>query len=371
MSIAAKTVVVALLFTALALTASSKSTAADDAIALPTAAAWPEADKLFRNDPSWVGGDDATSVALSDDRIAWLFADSFVDPTARHKRPGSKLIRNSIGIQRGANPATATIKFHWHETDGAPSSFFAEKDKEWYWPGGATLVDKRLIIFLMRVHKAEGGLGFAAFGAAVAVIDNPQAEPNDWQIKVTYLPTNTQHVILGSGCAFVERDHLYAFGATEPGKHDVYATRWPLTDIAASKFDDPEWWTGDSTGWIAQSKLKTPPQKCFGDGQTEFTIHFLKQFDRYLEFQATGFGGADLSMRSAAKFTGEWSKLRTIYPPPEKNRAKIMIYAAKAHPELGGADLALTYNTNSFDFAELVNDDSLYYPRFVRLAFPR
>jgi hypothetical protein len=368
MNIIAKTRVVALL---LALIASSKSVVADDAIPLPQATAWPEADKLFRNDPRWVGGDDATSVDLGNGRIAWLFADSFVDPTAKHKRPGSKLIRNSIGIQQGANPAKATIKFYWRDTDGAPSSFFAEKNNEWYWPGGATLVDKRLIVFLMRVHEAKGSLGFAAFGAAVAVIDNLPAEPNDWQIKIVELPANQQRVILGSGCTFVENDHLYAFGATEPGKHDVYVTRWPIADIAASKFDDPEWWTGDSTGWGAQSKLKSMPQKCFADGQTEFTLQFVKRFNRYLEFQATGFGGADLDMRSAAQFTGPWSKPQTIYAPPEKARAKIMIYAAKAHPELAGADIVLTYNTNSFDFNELINDDALYYPRFVRLTFPR
>jgi hypothetical protein len=344
---------------------------ADDPIALPNATAWPEADKLFRNDPRWVGGDDATSVDLGDGRLAWLFADSFVDPTAKHKRPGSKLIRNSIGIQRGANPATAKIKFHWRETDGAPSSFFAEKDKEWYWHGGATLVDNRLIIFLMRVHEAEGSLGFVAFGAAVAVIDNPQAEPSDWKIKIVELPANNQHLILGSGCAFVENDHLYAFGSTEPGKHDVYVTRWPLADVAANKFDDPEWWTGDNAGWVAQTKLKTPPQKCFTDGSTEFTLHFVKRFNRYLEFQATGFGDADLDMRSATKFTGGWSNLQTIYAPPEKARKNIMIYAAKAHPELTGADIVLTYNTNSLEFNELINDDALYYPRFVRLTFPR
>jgi hypothetical protein len=45
-----------------------------------------------------------------------------------------------------------------------------------------------------------------------------------------------------------------------------------------------------------------------------------------------------------------------------------MIYAAKAHPELTGSDLVLTYATNSFDFGRHLSDSLLYYPRFVRLT---
>jgi hypothetical protein len=344
---------------------------AADELPLPVASAWPEADKLFRNDPHWVGGDDASSVDLGNGRIAWLFADSFIDTTGKHTRPGAKLVRNSIGIQSGADPSSARIKFYWGTTDGKPSSFFADTKTEWYWPGGAAMVEGRLIIFLMRVRGAEGGLGFEVFGSAVALIENPVAEPNEWRVQVILLPENKQCVVFGSGSTFVEEKFLYAFGSTEPGKHDVYVTGWPVADAAQGKFGEPQWWTGEREGWVPQSQLKSPPQICFDGAATEFTVHFDPQFKRYVEFQATGFGAAVLSMRSAAKFTGEWSKLRTIYAPPEKDRAKVMIYAAKAHPELKGADLVLTYATNSFDFAEMVKDQQLYYPRFVRLTFAR
>ena len=45
-----------------------------------------------------------------------------------------------------------------------------------------------------------------------------------------------------------------------------------------------------------------------------------------------------------------------------------MIYSAKAHPQLTGADLVLTYATNTFQFAEHLTDGSIYYPHFVRLT---
>jgi hypothetical protein len=57
-----------------------------------------------------------------------------------------------------------------------------------------------------------------------------------------------------------------------------------------------------------------------------------------------------------------------VYRPPEYYRPKVMIYAAKAHPELTGADLVLTYATNTFEFAEQLTDTLIYYPRFLRFA---
>jgi hypothetical protein len=57
-----------------------------------------------------------------------------------------------------------------------------------------------------------------------------------------------------------------------------------------------------------------------------------------------------------------------VYRPPEYHRANVMIYAGKAHPQLTGGDLVLTYATNTFQFVEHLTDSLIYYPRFVRLT---
>ena len=63
------------------------------------ASTWPEADRLFRGDLRWVGGDGAYSVDLGNDRILWLFGDSFI---AAASGDGSKrMVRNSVAIQTG------------------------------------------------------------------------------------------------------------------------------------------------------------------------------------------------------------------------------------------------------------------------------
>ena len=336
----------------------------------PIATAWPEADSLFRRDPFWVGSDDAYSVDLGHGRVAWLFADTFIDPSGKHERHGAVFIRNSLAIQKGHNPASASIKFYWGRRDGRPGSFFPETETEWYWPGGGTLVKGHLILFLMRVRAVSGGLGFEAFGSAAALIDNPGAEPSEWRSRLCPIPENARHVVPGSGSSFAEGGHLYAFGSTEPGRHDIYVNRWPLSSALGGRFDEPQWWAGESN-WAAQSRPGPPARISFSDGATEFTVHFSKRFHRYLEFQTVGFGAAIVAMRSAGRLTGPWSAPRAIFTPPEKNRPRIMIYAAKAHPELTGSDLVLTYATNSFELADVIQDQTLYYPRFVRLVFAK
>lgn len=42
--------------------------------------------------------------------------------------------------------------------------------------------------------------------------------------------------------------------------------------------------------------------------------------------------------------------------------------ARPAHPHMTGADLVLTYSTNSLDFGDQFREDWLYFPRFVRLT---
>lgn len=52
------------------------------------AAAWREADALFRGDPYWRGAGVASSVELGAGRTLWLFGDTWIHPTGRGTRAG-------------------------------------------------------------------------------------------------------------------------------------------------------------------------------------------------------------------------------------------------------------------------------------------
>ncbi|HSR30499.1 MAG TPA: hypothetical protein VLY63_08030, partial [Anaerolineae bacterium] len=110
---------------------------------------WPEADALFRSNPKWLGSDDAYSVDLGNGRTLWLFGDTFISRSFLNTRRLSTLIRNSVAIQSGYDPSTASMEFAWRTERGKPLSFFPEEDDTWFWPGHGIALDGKLFLFLM------------------------------------------------------------------------------------------------------------------------------------------------------------------------------------------------------------------------------
>ena len=103
-------------------------------------------------------------------------------------------------------------------------------------------------------------------------------------------------------------------------------------------------------------------------GASEFSVFHVPRLGGYLYLESHGFGASEIAIRTAPALTGPWSDRQTVFRPPESGREKVLVYAGKAHPQLAGADLVVTYATNSLDVAAMVRDTSLYYPRFVKLT---
>jgi hypothetical protein len=332
------------------------------------ASPWRNADLLFRRDPHWVGSDGAYSIDLGNDRTLWLFGDTFIDASGRHTRVGSRMVRNTVAIQTGRDPSRAKIVFYWGKTtDGRSGSFFPDEGSYWFWPGHGIRIGDRLILFFGRLRGTRTGLGFAAAGWRAIMVDNPDDEPPRWRAKT--LRTRDNPLGVGPGAGVIQLgEHVYAFGAQEPvNPHPIHVVRWRVDDVRKGNLLDHEWWAGPDIGWVADSSTAAR-WPVFENGQSEFSIHYDTITRRFLELQTNGFGAADVVIRSAPALTGPWTPQRLLYRPSEYYQPDIMIYAAKAHPQLSGADLVLTYATNSFRFEQSVGDSLIYYPRFLRLT---
>ena len=329
---------------------------------------WPEADSIFHQDPHWVGADGAYSIDLGSDRTLWLFGDTWVDPEGQRSRRGAHMIRNSVAIQRGSDPSNASIEFFWKTTaDDVPEAFFSRDDESWFWPGHGARIGDRLILFFNRVVSSDTGLGFTSAGWNAMLIENPDDEPSVWRTSLLATPSNSLGVIVGFASVLQSRDYLYAFGSQDPMKsHPIHVARWPLVQAGKGDVREPEWWGGRDVGWVADS-AGSASRPVFDDGQSELTIHLDERSREFVAVQSSGFGPADIVIRTASELTGPWSPMQMVYRPPEYAKPNIMIYSAKAHPQLGGAELVLTYSTNSFEFGEHFTDYTIYYPRFVRL----
>jgi hypothetical protein len=344
---------------------------ATDAFTPLRATAWPEADRLFRGDPHWVGADDAYSVDLGGGKVLWLFGDTFISPSGSGKRTDSTLVHNTLAIQTGYDPATATLKFYWAtDSGGTPIPFFSPGGGDWFWPGGGVLLDKpagghALLLFMIQAASAEGGLGFASAGWAAVYVDDPTSDPTAWTVKNLGSHTSPQGIVVGSATSLTVGGRLVSLSPDDT-LHDVYLASFPLAQAAAGDLSGIEYWSGSS--W---TKSGRSAQAVMLGGQTELSVSLDPGSGRYVEIQTLGFGATTIGLRAAPAVTGPWPSATVIYTPPESTSGPsgVLVYAAKGHPELTGADLVVTYASNDTDFGTLVSDLSLYFPRFVKVTF--
>ena len=89
----------------------------------------PEYDALFTRTEGWTGADGAYSLPLTDKVTLWLFGDTWIGPVVDGRHKDATMINNSIALQTGKDPATASVKFYWRKTQqGKPAAFFLPDD---------------------------------------------------------------------------------------------------------------------------------------------------------------------------------------------------------------------------------------------------
>jgi hypothetical protein len=324
---------------------------------------WPEADRLFHQDPKWLGGDSAYSVDLGDSRSLWLFGDSFIATSDAHVRKEAVMVHNAAAIQEGSDPSSARMTFGWGG-DYSPTSLVPDTRDHWYWPGHGVKVHGRVLLFYWYVRRAEGGLGFSIEGWSALRMHVPDSIAQGWEVDTVRIPKQTIGGVLLGSSVILRGGYIEAYGFTEPN-HNVYVARWPESAVDTADLSTPEWWT--TSGWMKTAEPDLTP--VMAGAETELSITPWRQRPGFLELQTYGFGAATIGIRFADNPLGPWSAATQIFRPPESGLPHTLVYSAKAHPELTGADLVLTYNTNSTDLGSLVADPSIYYPRFVRVTF--
>ncbi len=341
---------------------------------MPLARADAQAELQFRQDPRWLGADAALTVPLDAQRTLWLFGDSFVALDRPGDRRGSKMVRNSVATQDGLDLHAAALRFHWRRAaDGAAASFFPEDGARWFWPGhGIRLGEGPLVLFLYGIVATPGvGLGFDGDGYALAVVEDPEQAAGTWQPRRVEGPPLPFDAVPASA---VVRDgsHVVAVAIRQRGVHAGALVRYEAAALARGDLLGAQWWCGSARGWVATAEVgASGPTWVLDDAGAECSLHWEPRLQRWLHVASYGFGASTIGVRTAATLTGPWSTARMIHRPPESDRPRPFVYAAKAHPELRGPrpdDLVVTYATNSFEFADLFDEDgqrTLYWPRCV------
>ena len=334
--------------------------------ATPNARPWPAADRLFRSDPRWLGGDAAVSIPLDEQRMLWLFGDSFVAREPGQTRSEARLVHNSVALQHGRDPARAEIAFYAGAApDGQAAAFFPAPGGGWFWPGHGIVLDGALTVFLerMRPDSAPGGLGFRSAGWTALRARDVMSDPREWQFEPLPVPDTGALGLVGVA-VLLEGDFVYAYAVREPGDHAIMLLRWPRAAFTRGDLRQPQYFLGPGRGFGAG-----PPAVVMDEGATEFSVSRTPA-GSYVEVQSRGFGAVPIAVRFARSPSGPFSPLRDVYRPDEAALHGVLLYAARAHPELedGQGDLILTYASNTLEPQRVLGDLRLYVPRFVRLA---
>ena len=317
---------------------------------------------FFRKDKFWRGADGAVTIDLENGKMLWLFSDTFIDTDGTGKRTNSKMINNTIAIQDGNDIGKSNISFYWKGKTKKPKAFFELPGKTWFWTGHGTMINEKLVVFLFEEKSTTEGLGFETVGWYVAIIENPIDTPELWKIKYIKGP-ETFGVIVGSSAVLKDSNFVYAFGVKEPGTHETYLLRFEKNQLSKGDLVGMEWWTNNT--W-SKNVSEEPKSSILFSGQTEFSVHFDNQLRKYIQIQTVGFGHSSLGYRVADQLQGPWSEQVIFYKPQFKHQ-KEFAYTARAHPELKSDGLLITYNVNNFDFNQLVNDETIYFPKTVTL----
>jgi hypothetical protein len=325
---------------------------------------WEAAEKIFRSDPRWLGGDGATSIDLKNDRVLWLFGDSFIDPSGSGVRRTSNLVRNSIAIQTGYDPTHAEMAFFWKTKGIAPAAFFERRGDHWYWPASGIMVGKRLLIFLMEIQPADNELGFDAWGWKAVLIENPHETPTRWRLIYLISPQKNK-LVVGSGNPVIENGFLKVFAADGKDR-SIYLVRWPERLACAGTLTQPQWWAGDNKGWVDGNTPDMKPSRIIADGQMEFTVEYVPQLNRYFQIQTLRVMNPCLAISSAENLTGPWSSRACFFTPVEQGMPELLIYAGKSHPMLMGAEMVFSYVVNTTNESMLLKDMSIYFPVILK-----
>jgi hypothetical protein len=356
--------------------AGSPATAAPPLPRVVQAAPAPEWNVRFAGKEGWIGGDGAYSVPLDRDRILWFFGDSLLGKVKKKGRPGAVMVNNTVAVQTHHGKETAFRFVAGKTKAGKPAAFFLPADgKGWFWPQAAIRVERRLFVFLTQINKSgdPGVFGFRHVGQWLAIIDNPDDKPERFRIKLDRVPFarfGSDQARSWGSAVLAEGGFLYVYGYEEQGKK-IDRRQLILARVPAGKLDDFSAWQFRTTqGWGKKPEDAAPLAAGLA---TEFSVTRSPNGKGHVLVYTENGLGDRIVARFANAPEGPWSAPLLVYRCPEMARDRgVFCYAAKAHAwATTKNELMVSYCMNTWEFARLFRDESVYRPQFVRIRLAR
>lgn len=303
---------------------------------------------LFTRTEGFTGGDATYSTKLPNGKQLWLFGDSFIDQVSENRtRPSFRLINNCLVLQDRDDLTT-----YYGGTSITPTAFaIPPESNRWYWPGDATSTNDTLYVFMQGFGNDTGGM----WDFYRTSIDLLKMNPETLDIYKNERIFESPEITFGSAI-LEDTNYTYLYGVRADGtdKH-VHVVR---TDATLNE----TWEYYNGTNWTTNINEST---SLFNNVSEQFSI-FKDNGIYYLLTQHHIFG-SEIKIYKSNTPTGPWSDGKVIYCTPE-TVGDIFTYNAFAHPEIQQDSLVISYNINSFDYTDLLEDANNYRPYFIKVG---
>ena len=353
-----------------------------------TAEPAPDWNQMFTRTSGWTGADGIYSIPVSGSEIPhegtsgldelFVFSDTFIGDVDENKvRHNAVLVNNTMAFLTGQLPVTNNITFQWGlDNQNKPQALFIpntpeSKAGDWYWLMDGIKINNKYYVYALRLETGEGGFfNFKVIGVNLISFElgNDNSIINVQQMDTPLFQNNSaQNGDLVFGQALMPMTeissnpnpdgyiYIYAPYNTAGGKQ-LKVGRFLPENI--ENFVQYEYWNGSN--WVNDIN-----QAVIIANKTsqELSVTPLTNGKFLLVFQM----GNSVAVSLGNSPAGPFNFPEEIYNCPEPEEIpNTFVYNAKAHPNLSEpGKLLISYNVNTFDFGDLINNADTYRPRFI------
>ena len=325
----------------------------------------------------WMGADAAVSILLDEKskRTIWLFGDTFIQNNGTESREAAQMPSLTAALSTCSNGEFNLEGYYW-DNDGRVESFIKPTgiSEDTYWPGDGFVEGGMLFIFLHRIKK--NGATFEDKGVDLAIIDNPEESPNNWNIRVKEIRGESDFII--GKAAFTQDNFAYIAGyfpTTEDDKDmPIFITRAKTNQLFSMK-DNLEY-LNKNKKWV---KLNGDEKRedfhfILDKGMAEFSLKPKGDGGFRMVINTHFYPSPSIEVYDSDEIAGSYTKIKTYEIPEYQELDKslqVYCYAGRQHPQFtkgGEEQILITYVCNSFDFLGVtVRENGIYVPQGVLL----
>lgn len=365
------------------LAAAPASAAALAATAAPNTAAGFTDLFAAKNDRTWSGGDQMTTVVAAGNTY-WLSGDTMTsdgEAADGSYPPGSVMVSNRILLQRGGDLVNAMAAGGNAIPDPATHT---DVNVDHYWPQAGFYANGSLYVLAQRVQADPAStLGFRQVGVEMAKFS---VAADGLLTFVAMLATPSTGVpeepgpagIQWSGDAVVSGGYVYVYGSTAASGNAFVAHYSYVARVPTGKVENPSawrYWARSKGYWVvAISKLDPEPS-----GQPDAILPTQVSSVRVvggrfvlLHKPWNGWGTTVFAETSASP-TGPWTQTALFDSPAGTlNGHDYVTYSPQLHPEqtLTSGALLVSVAWNGKTLADTMADADLYKPQFYEVRIP-